>query len=379
MSSMNLCILFVLLSALFVGSLSVETNHRPISNITVIGTVYCDTCSNNSFSNHSYFLQGVEVGVNCRFRNPKSRRKISFTVRRTTDIYGAYNLQIPAPHRFRCREGHETKPICRARLLRNPSSLCNLPSLRISSEHLAIRVKKPALCIYNLNALSYRPSKKIKNCGGSCPKEAVSRNLNSSEFFWPPFIFPFPFPFPFPSPPSFPFPFPFPFPSPPTFPFPFPFPFPSPPTLLPPFPPIFPSPPPPSFPFPLPPFPPIFSPPSPPPPSFPFPFPPFPPLFTPSPPPPSPPSFPFPPFPPFPPLFRPSPPPPSPPPPSFPFPPFPPITFPPLPPFTPFPSIFTPPPPPPSPPPPSPPPPSFPFPFPPFPPLFPPSPPPHPV
>jgi hypothetical protein len=30
----------------------------PISQISVMGFVYCDFCSNNSFSRHSYFLPG---------------------------------------------------------------------------------------------------------------------------------------------------------------------------------------------------------------------------------------------------------------------------------------------------------------------------------
>jgi hypothetical protein len=28
------------------------------SNITVVGSVYCDACSNNTFSKHSFFLKG---------------------------------------------------------------------------------------------------------------------------------------------------------------------------------------------------------------------------------------------------------------------------------------------------------------------------------
>lgn len=28
------------------------------NNITVVGSVYCDACSNNTFSKHSFFLKG---------------------------------------------------------------------------------------------------------------------------------------------------------------------------------------------------------------------------------------------------------------------------------------------------------------------------------
>ena len=35
----------------------------PNSQITVMGFVYCDTCSNNSFSRHSYFMSGSLTAV----------------------------------------------------------------------------------------------------------------------------------------------------------------------------------------------------------------------------------------------------------------------------------------------------------------------------
>ncbi|MQM06521.1 hypothetical protein Taro_039345 [Colocasia esculenta] len=334
----------------------------PPSNITVIGTVFCDICSNNTFTKHSYFLRGARVRVECSFKsNSTAKEEITISVERTTDRFGVYRVDVPPVDGFDCREGREIESFCRANLVRSSSALCDVPGLSISTEHVAVRCTKTNLCVYNLNALNYRPPKRDLALCGAAPAALTGQSLSksivdSALFFWPPFPPfgfhwpfphwpPFPFPFPFPSPSSS-FPFPFPFPSPPpSFPFPFPspppsfpfpFPFPTPPPSLPfPFPspppsfpiPFVPSPPPPKFPFPLPP--PLFTP-SPPPPAFPFPFPPR--LFTPSPPPPA--VFPFP-FPPFPPLspapfpFTPSPSPPSPPPPSFPFPlpPFPPNPF----------------------------------------------------
>lgn len=53
-------VLFVLF-LLPTESFSVSTDPKPVKNITVIGTVFCDVCSDNTFSNHSYFLQGNVV------------------------------------------------------------------------------------------------------------------------------------------------------------------------------------------------------------------------------------------------------------------------------------------------------------------------------
>lgn len=61
--AMNLILLFILAS-LVPSSLLLEVQAahsqptRTYSQITVMGLVYCDTCSNNSFSKHSYFLSG---------------------------------------------------------------------------------------------------------------------------------------------------------------------------------------------------------------------------------------------------------------------------------------------------------------------------------
>ncbi|KAJ3671834.1 hypothetical protein LUZ60_007913 [Juncus effusus] len=309
-------------------------NREKISNITVMGSVFCDACSASSFSNHSYFLSGAQVRINCNFRaNSKSREEISITADKTTDQNGIYILQIPPIDGFECKTGREIQSFCHATLIGNsPSSLCNIPFLTVSIEHVSIKTPQTNSCVYNLNALYYRPDKNVTTCNSKNENEdSKSTNLNTSLFFWPPFGFHWPwehspsFPIPFFTPPPFwkvPLP-PLPFftPPPPFWKIPFPpLPFftpPPPPPFwhLPPLPFLTPPPPPPSLPpFHLPPFPPIFTKPpqpaSPPPPEFHFPFP-FPPIgswFAPPPPPPLPP---------------------PPPPPEFHFP-FPPVKFPPV-------------------------------------------------
>lgn len=57
-----LVLLFSVSCLLVRGSLArgagVEPEKGPSSQIIVMGIVYCDFCSNNSFSRHSYFLPG---------------------------------------------------------------------------------------------------------------------------------------------------------------------------------------------------------------------------------------------------------------------------------------------------------------------------------
>ncbi|OAY34257.1 leucine-rich repeat extensin-like protein 3 [Manihot esculenta] len=232
---------------------------NPISRISVVGVVYCDSCSTNSFSRHSYFLPGVDVHIQCTFKAnaPKTAEQINFSVNRTTDRYGIYNLEIPKIEGVDCVDGSAIQSLCQASLIKSSSSACNVPGLKTTTNEISVKSKQDTHCIYSLNALSYKPAKRNDTlCGNRKQGTELPSSLNSSKFFLP--YFP-PYGFPWPTLPPLPFP---PLPPYPTLPFP---PLPPYPTL--PFPPL---PPLPSLPFPFPPLPPI---------------PPTPPLFQPPPPP----------------------------------------------------------------------------------------------
>ncbi|XP_068667187.1 leucine-rich repeat extensin-like protein 3 [Aristolochia californica] len=250
---MKISILLVLLNLPFAAWLCAAKEQKPISKITVAGTVYCDTCSNNSFSRHSYFLPGVRVRIECKFKaNSSKAEQISLSLNKTTDKYGMYKFEIPSFEEFECQEGKLIESICRATVVQSSASSCNTPGLKGSTKQMATISKQAHLCIYSLNALNYRPHKRNLAVCGAYKEEMLARSLNSSEFLLP--FFP-PFGFPLPPWPSLPLP---PFPQFPPLP-PLPFPFPPIPFL----------PKPPSLPFPFPPLPPlpsIFTPPSPPPP-----------------------------------------------------------------------------------------------------------------
>ncbi|GAV71333.1 Pollen_Ole_e_I domain-containing protein [Cephalotus follicularis] len=267
----------LVLTFLFIHQISaIALTANPTSRITVVGVVYCDTCLSNTFSRYSYFLPGVEVHIQCKFKaiSPKTAEQITFSVNRTTDRYGTYKAEIPIIDGVDCVAGTEMQSLCLASLIGRPVSSCNVPVIKTSTNEILVKSKQESLCIFSLNSLTYRPSERNDTLCGNHKEELASSELatsfNSSKFlfpyyfppygfFWPPLPhlppFPkFPFPFyplpPFPSLPlpplppfpSFPFP-PLPFtPNPPSLPFPFP--------PLPPFPPtpsLFYSPPPPAL------------------------------------------------------------------------------------------------------------------------------------
>ncbi|KAJ8634117.1 hypothetical protein MRB53_027453 [Persea americana] len=81
---MGLSILLILVSS-FTALVPLEVEPKFISKIAVMGTVFCDTCSNNTFSKHSYFLPGVEVHLECKLKANSTADEDSFSVNRTTN------------------------------------------------------------------------------------------------------------------------------------------------------------------------------------------------------------------------------------------------------------------------------------------------------
>lgn len=189
---------------------------------------------------------GVDVQIRCKFKvnSPKSTEQVNYSVNRTTNRYGVYKLDIPSVDGVNCINGLALVSMCQATLIDQSSSpaYCSVPALRTTSNEISIKSEQDNLCIYSLNALSYKPSRRNTTlCGNK--KEELENSLNSSKCFfpWPPLpSFNFP---PLPPLSSLPFPsLPWPFQFPPSLPFPFP--------SLPPFPPtttLFSPPPPPAF------------------------------------------------------------------------------------------------------------------------------------
>ncbi|XP_010419879.1 PREDICTED: uncharacterized protein LOC104705560 [Camelina sativa] len=202
----------------------------PSSRITVVGVVYCDTCSINTFSRQSYFLQGVEVHVTCRFKasSPKTAEEVNISVNRTTDRSGVYKLEIPHVDGIDCVDGIAIASQCSAKLLKTSSDNnggCSIPVFQTATNEVSIKSKQDRVCIYSLSALSYKPSHKNTTlCGVGGKKrhhrrekeeeEKKDKRFRDSKFFWPylpPYWFPWPYPnMPLPTLPPLPsFPFPF--------------------------------------------------------------------------------------------------------------------------------------------------------------------------
>nr|ABO43960.1 unknown [Euphorbia pulcherrima] len=187
-------IIFLFLLATLLANPFSLLAHKPhiSSRISVVGGVYCDTCSTKSFSKHSYFLPGVDVHIQCKFEANSARtaEQINFTVNRTTDKYGIYKLEIGNVDGIDCVDSTGIAFLCQATVLNNSNSACKVPQLRTTSDQITVKSKQDNHCIYSLNALSYKP-RTINDSLCSQKNELENNNnnfsspLNSSKFFFP--------------------------------------------------------------------------------------------------------------------------------------------------------------------------------------------------
>ncbi|ESQ46855.1 hypothetical protein EUTSA_v10027964mg [Eutrema salsugineum] len=168
----KLIVLMLLLQLLALNSLSLrQSSSKPNAKITVMGLVYCDVCSNNSFSKHNYFMPGVEVRIICRFNAASSRTRemITFSANRTTNELGLYKLDITSLEGVACAAEADKGSLmasCQASLIGSSSDSCNVPGYKTTTDQVVFKSKRSNLCVYGFTALNFRPFKKnLDLCG----------------------------------------------------------------------------------------------------------------------------------------------------------------------------------------------------------------------
>ncbi|KAI3776862.1 hypothetical protein L1987_46652 [Smallanthus sonchifolius] len=155
-------IFFFFLFSTFSMILQLEASRPIIPHISVMGMVYCDTCSINSFSNQTFLLSGADVRIDCKFNavSPRTAEQILFSVNRTTNRYGVYRLDIPTVDGIYCARDAAVLNTCRATLIRSSFATCDVPGFTTTSDEFSIKSQQTNVCIYNMFSLSFRPSKK---------------------------------------------------------------------------------------------------------------------------------------------------------------------------------------------------------------------------
>jgi len=108
------------------------------------------------------------VKVDCMFKalSARTTEQITLSVNRTTNKYGMYRIEVPSVDGVRCAEGTEVMSSCQANLIGSSTTACNVPGYKSTANVISVKARKTNLCIYSLNALNFRPTKKdIGLCG----------------------------------------------------------------------------------------------------------------------------------------------------------------------------------------------------------------------
>lgn len=89
---MDLVMLFFLVASLLTLPLSlVAKQAKPGSQITVMGVVYCDICSTNTFTRNSYFLPGEQT-LTLPFFFPETYEDLSMQIKSCLFVW-KYNIK----------------------------------------------------------------------------------------------------------------------------------------------------------------------------------------------------------------------------------------------------------------------------------------------
>lgn len=158
---------FFLVKSTMARSESIEFagyGEEKLSNVVVVGNVFCDTCLKHQFSQESsHVITGARVTLECSI----NRKTIASVTVAESDEYGDFTVEVPSLF-------HPEERInrCSVRLLSSPEGSCNTKSKTVPSK-LVLLSNSNGVRTYNAGSLSYHP----QNIPGLCYKEIVQESL----------------------------------------------------------------------------------------------------------------------------------------------------------------------------------------------------------
>ncbi|XP_022962607.1 amyloid beta A4 precursor protein-binding family B member 1-interacting protein-like [Cucurbita moschata] len=156
-----ICLLILIALNFSFLDLSQARHHNNLpSTAAVVGTVFCDTCFQDTFSKSSHFISGATVAVECGDggSNPSFRDEVK------TDKTGEFKIQLPVS----VRKIEE----CYVRLIRSSEPYCAVAA-RAKSSSLKLKSRKQGTHVFSAGFFTFKPLKHPKLC---------SHNSHSSEF-----------------------------------------------------------------------------------------------------------------------------------------------------------------------------------------------------
>ncbi|GFY84841.1 pollen Ole e 1 allergen and extensin family protein [Actinidia rufa] len=163
-------LIVIVLSCTF-PNLSEAKHEKKLPSAVIVGTVYCDTCFQESFSKSSHFISGALVGVQCGWTSSSP----SFHEEVKTNDHGEFTVHLPplvAKH-VRKIKG------CSVRLISSGEPYCAVASTATSSS-LHLKSRNRGTHIFSAGFFTFKPLKQPTLCSQK-PSVHNSREFNSQK------------------------------------------------------------------------------------------------------------------------------------------------------------------------------------------------------
>ncbi|XVF31613.1 hypothetical protein REPUB_Repub17cG0006300 [Reevesia pubescens] len=152
-------------------NLSEASHNHMLHSAVVVGTVYCDTCSQQDFSKSTHFISGASVAVECKDGNSRP----SFRQELKTNEHGEFKVLLP----FSVSKHLKKIKGCSVKLISSSEPFCGVASTTTSSS-LHLKSIKQGTHIFSAGFFTFKPLKQPNLCNQK-PSVQDSKQVNTQN------------------------------------------------------------------------------------------------------------------------------------------------------------------------------------------------------
>ncbi|KAK8491299.1 hypothetical protein V6N13_127921 [Hibiscus sabdariffa] len=161
----------MLLLSLTINHVSEASHGHKLHSAVVSGTVHCDVCSQEDFSEVHHFVPGASVAVECKDGDSRP----SFRQEARTDEHGEFRVRLP----FSVTKHVKRIKRCSVKLVRSSEPDCAVASSATSSS-LILKSSNQGTHIFSAGFLSFKPLKQPNTCNKK-PNVADSKESDTKK------------------------------------------------------------------------------------------------------------------------------------------------------------------------------------------------------
>lgn len=132
-----------------------------LSNVVVVGNIFCDTCLKHQESSH--VIAGALVALDCSINRMTAAATV---IVGESDEYGDFSVEVPSLF-----HPEERMDRCSVRLLNSPEESCKTPS-RTAPSRLSLIENSNGIRTYSAGSFSYHPEDIPRSCFMEAKREA---------------------------------------------------------------------------------------------------------------------------------------------------------------------------------------------------------------